>query len=135
MITDANTYLSNAQAITATAASTEYYNNGGEGGGDPGPFLVFKTTDAFNTLTTLTVDVQCHENSSFGSGIRTIASLGAIPLASLKANKILGAIRIPADHEQYIRSYYTVGGSNPTTGKITAFVTYAAPVGVAITNA
>jgi hypothetical protein len=135
MITDKNTYLSDAQAITGTAASTEYLNCGAAGGGEPGPYVVFRVTQVFNTLTTLTVDLQCHEDSAFSTGTRTIASLGAVPLASLTANTIIGALKIPANHEQYIRAYYTVGGSNPSTGTISAFVTYDLPVGVAITNA
>ena len=135
MITDANTYLSNAQALTATAVSTEYYNCGAEGGGEPGAYLVVRVTQVFNTLTTLTVDLQCHEDSAFSTGTRTIVSLGAIPLAALTVNTVLGAIRLPANHEQYLRAYYTVGGSNPSTGTISAFFTHDAPVGVAITNA
>ena len=30
---------------------------------------------------------------------------------------------LPDDFEQYIRLYFTVGGSNATAGKVTAFVT------------
>lgn len=129
MITDENLYISKAQAITASAASTEYIDLGAAGDalGQPIQF-VFNITESFNTLTSLTFAIQCHEDSSFSTGTKTIASF-SVALAQLTANSRAGVITLPPGCERYVRGYYTVVGSNPSTGKITAFVAQGVPVG------
>jgi hypothetical protein len=129
MITDKNLYLSEDQAITASAASTEYIDLGAAGDaiGRPMQIAVNCTAD-FNTLTSLTIALQCHEDSGFSTGTKTIAS-ASVALAQLVDNTRVAVITIPPSCERYIRMYYTVVGSNPSTGKLTSFVTSGVPVG------
>jgi hypothetical protein len=130
-IVDNNAVLSDAQAITASAASTEYYDQLAKGTAvGQQLWAVFATgTAAFNTLTDLTISVQCHEDTGFSTGTKTLATSGAIVLASLTANKMLWAVPIPPTVERYIRFYYTVNGSNPSTGAITGYLTAQPNVG------
>lgn len=133
MIFDAQTLFSDGQAVTATAASTNTIDLGATGtpyGGsalvrDPGkgckvPISV-TVTEAFATLTSLTISVETDDNTGFSSAA-TVFTTTAIPVATL----VLGysvpmLIEIPeGTKERYVRLKYTVGGSIATAGKITA---------------
>lgn len=129
MILDNQTLFSNAQAITATAASTNVIDLApiasgvvldiGVGSDVP---LFIQVVEAFNNLTSLTVAVQVDDNSSFSSPT-TVMTTAAIPLASLLAGYKFNLDRIPRlTNERYVRIYYTVAGTAPTTGKVTAGV-------------
>jgi hypothetical protein len=132
IIDDFNTF-SRLQAITATAPSADTIDLGPLGGvpnanlvqnigiGEPS-YLVIRVGQVFNTLTSLTVDVQTDDAIGFGSPI-VLATTGAIPLAQLTANTVVRIIPLPpANYERYIRLNYTVTGTNPTTGTIDAFI-------------
>lgn len=129
MILDRQTLLSDRQAITATAGSTDQIDLSPRGSGivrDIGPGvnipLFAQVVETFNNLTSLTVSLQVDEDSAFGSP-KTVATTPAIPLASLVAG-----YKIPIDYiprgtdERYMRLLYTVAGTAPTTGRITAGV-------------
>lgn len=120
MLFDAKLLLSNQQAITATAPSTDVIDTGsekdvGKGGCVP---LVIQVTEDFNTLTSLAVAIQTDSDSAFGSP-KTLATV-TILLADLKAGYISPVITLPQGCERYIRLNYTVAGTAPTTGKVTA---------------
>lgn len=120
MLFDAKLLLSNQQAITATAPSTDVIDTGsekdvGKGGCVP---LVIQVTEDFNTLTSLAVAIQTDSDSAFGSP-KTLATV-TIVLADLKAGYITPVITLPQGCERYIRLNYTVAGTAPTTGKVTA---------------
>jgi hypothetical protein len=121
MHTDANTYMSDGQAITASAASTEYIDVQNAGLGIDGPWVVVRTTEAFATLTSLTVAVETDSATNFGTK-RILFSSGAIATANLTINKELVKFQLPHDCRRYIRIYYTVAGTNASAGKVTAFV-------------
>lgn len=134
MILDNQTLLSNAQAIVATAGSTNQIDLSPRGAGivnDIGngiqvPIMV-QVVEAFNTLTSLTVSLQVDEDSAFGSP-KTVATTPAIPLASLVAGYLFNLDYIPRGaNERYMRLLYTVAGTAPTTGKITAGVSLSGP--------
>lgn len=134
MLLDRQAQFSNRQAITASAASTDYINlqpkgkrphSGGGvwtniGIGNAVPLLV-QVTDAFTGGTSVAVSVQTDDNPSFSSP-KTVLQTAAIPVADLKAG-----YRFPLDDlptgtdEQYVRIYYIVVGT-PTAGTITASV-------------
>lgn len=135
MLLDENTLFSDDQAITATAASTNYMDlQAGStppaapaalvqkiGGGNDIPLLVQVTAD-FATLTSLTVSIEVDDNTSFSSAT-TVASTHAVPAASLVAGYQFPLVTIPNTvNERYVRLKYTVGGSNATAGTITASV-------------
>ncbi|MGR4041509.1 Bbp16 family capsid cement protein [Pseudomonas sp. 910_21] len=122
MLFDAKLLMSNAQAITASAASTDVIDRGdnkdvGRAGDIP---LVIQVVEAFNTLTSLTVELQTDDNSAFSSP-RSLYSV-VIPLADLKLGYQAPVITLPQKTERFLRLNYTVTGTAPTQGKITAGV-------------
>jgi hypothetical protein len=140
MIISMQDLLSDDQAITASAASTNYIDRGAMGtppatgviapvsiyndfgGGRPLPLLFQVTGEAFATLTSLKVALQGDSSSGFGSAV-TIIESGAIAAASLIVGYRFAPMVVPMNcPHRYIRAYYTVAGSNATAGKITACV-------------
>jgi hypothetical protein len=135
MLLDEQALFSDQQAITATAVSTNYMNLGTPATtpGAPAPLVrdmggankievLVQVTEAFATLTSLTVTVEVDDNSAFSSA-KTVASTGAVAVADLTAGKVLPiTILPPGTDEQYIRLNYTVTGSSATAGKITSGV-------------
>jgi hypothetical protein len=108
MLLDQQALFSAAQAITATAASTNVIDTGsskdvGKYGDIP---LLIQVVEAFNTLTSLTVTVQTDDNSSFSSATDVISMV--IPLASLTVGYKTPVITLPMKLERYIRLNYTV---------------------------
>lgn len=128
MLLDNTLVFSEEQAITASAASTNYIDQSAAGDAYGALWLVAKVDVDFATLTSLTIGVQTDSASNFSSAV-TLASTGAVAAASLTEGEYVCCFRLPADCKRYIRLYYTVGGSNATAGKITAFLTAAAPIG------
>lgn len=129
MIFDRQTLLSDAQAITATAASTNAIDLGpigtgmvrdiGKGRATP---LMIQVVEDFNNLTSLAVALQVDNDAAFGSP-KTVWS-STIALADLKAGKVIVPEFITrGTDERYMRLNYTVTGTAPTTGKVTAGVT------------
>lgn len=136
MILDATTQFSNAQAITATAASTNIIDLGATGTvygaaaaitRDIGRGAVIplenRVVETFNNLTSLTISIETDDNTGFSSAA-TIWTSPAYVLADLATGaKHLLPDSIPVGaNERYMRLKYTVVGTAPTTGKITAGV-------------
>jgi hypothetical protein len=133
MIFSKELLLSDDQAITATAASTNHIDLGangtphgaaaalgyGPGEGRPVPLEVI-VTEAFNNLTSLTVALQYDDNDSFSSPVTVKDQV--VLLADLTVGKnIFPDLYLPADiNQRYWRLNYTVSGTDPTTGQITA---------------
>lgn len=142
MIFDTQTRFSNAQAITASAASTNVidllaagipYGHTGAVTRDLGvnsdmseADLLIQVVTTFATATSVKVAVQTDDNSSFSSAT-TILETEAIPIASLVAGYVFNIDEFPfLTRERYVRLYYTVAGSDATAGAITAGVVAAA---------
>jgi hypothetical protein len=135
MIFDAQGLFSNAQAITADAGSTDVIDLGATGTPYGGSALVrdvgkgkeipisITVTEAFNNLTSLQISVQTDDNSGFSSAATRVLT-EAIPLASLALGYQVQAIAYLPEgtKERYVRLYYDITGTAPTTGKITAGV-------------
>lgn len=120
MLLDQQAIFSAAQAITATAASTNTIDTGsskdsGKGGDVP---LLIQVVEAFNNLTSLTVTVQTDDNTAFSSPTDVLSLV--VPVASLTVGYKTPVITLPMKMERYIRLNYTVTGTAPTTGKVTA---------------
>lgn len=134
MILDNQTLLSDAQAITADAGSTNQIDLSPRASGvirDIGPGqnvpLLIQVVEAFNNLTSLVVSVQVDEDSAFGSPT-TVVSTAAIPLAQLVAGYAFNLDYVPRlSNERYMRLFYDITGTAPTTGKITAGVNLSGP--------
>ena len=134
MILDTSLVLSDAQGITASAASANVIDLGPTGtpfganaplGRDIGRGrdidLAVSVRQTFATLTSLTVAVQTSPDNATWT---TIASGAAVPLASLVAGyqfKVPGEIP-EGTNARYLRLYYTVAGSAATAGQISAAV-------------
>ncbi|CAH1462942.1 Uncharacterised protein [Klebsiella pneumoniae] len=123
MLLDQQALFSAAQAITATAASTNVIDTGsnkdvGKYGDIP---LLIQVVEGFNNLTSLTVTVQTDDNSAFSSAADVLSM--TIPLASLVLGYKSPVITLPMKMERYIRLNYTVTGTAPTTGKVSAGIT------------
>lgn len=122
MLFDKKLLMSNAQAITASAASTDVIDRGDQkdvGRAADIPLCIL-VVEAFNTLTSLTIEVQADDNSGFSSP-RILFSV-IVPLADLKLGYQTPVITLPQKTERYLRLNYTVTGTAPTTGKVTAGV-------------
>ncbi|WP_223513970.1 Bbp16 family capsid cement protein [Pseudomonas sp. GL-R-26] len=122
MLFDAKLLMSSAQAITASAVSTDTIDRGDTkdvGRAADIPILV-QVVEAFNTLTSLTVELQTDDNSAFSTP-RSLFSV-VVPLADLKLGYQIPVITLPQKTERFLRLNYTVTGTVPTLGKVTAGV-------------
>ena len=133
MIVDDTLVLSDHQAITATARSTNIIDLGAAGTAFGHSAAVARDvgkathipmnvaiTEVFNNLTSLRVDLQVDDDVAFGSA-KTVASRTYL-LADIDATTQLD---FPAElpvgtDERYLSLLYTVTGTAPTTGKVFA---------------
>jgi hypothetical protein len=130
MILSAQQLFSDDQAITATAISTNVIDLGAAdtpyggvaalkqdvGKGVPVPVLV-QVTEAFNTLTSLTITLETGATTSLG----TVLNSEVVTLANLIVGKQTFMQFLPNGvTSRYLGVRYTVTGSNPTLGKVTA---------------
>lgn len=131
MIFSAQQTFSENQAITGSAASTNYIDLGETGTpplgnqldrdvgkGQPVP-IECVVTEAFNNLTNLTISVQVADNDSFTSATTVLDQ--TIVRADLVAGKNLAFQFLPNGTDQrYLRLNYTVSGTAPSTGALYA---------------
>lgn len=135
MILDNTLVLSDEQAITATALSTNVIDLGAAGtpygastalSADMGIgqriALNVGVTAAFNNLTSLKISLETDDNAGMTSA-KEVASRTYL-LAEINSAKQLEfpAALIEGVDERYVALRYTVTGTAPTTGKITAAV-------------
>lgn len=133
MIFSKKSQFSDAQAITATAISENVIelNEAGTphngvtnmgyriGDGTPIPLLI-QITETFDNATSITVAFESGSTTSLG----TIEVEQTIALADLVAGKQFNIDKIPTHVDnRYIGLRYTVTGTAPTAGKITAALT------------
>lgn len=136
MLGDRTLLFSDGQAITATAASTNVIDLGATGTvyGASSPIvrelgfgteaeMVVTVTQSFNNLTSLTISLETDDNAAFSTP-NTVWTSPAYTLAQVATGaKYLLPDAIPAGvNERYLRLKYTVAGTAPTLGKITAGV-------------
>lgn len=120
MILDKDNLFSNAQAITATAVSTNVIDLGAPNvGRGTNLDIVASVVEAFNNATSMSVTLQSDDNEAFSSP-RNVLVGETTALANLTAGADLSIGRVPPVAERYIRLNYTVVGTAPTTGKVTA---------------
>lgn len=137
MIMDRTLLFSDRQAITATATSTNLVDLGATGTvyGASAPMvrdvgigeaipLHCGVTESFNNLTSLIISIEVDDNAAFTSA-KIVFTSPTYALADLAAGKTkLLPQHLPVGtNERYVRLRYTVAGTAPTTGRITAGVT------------
>lgn len=121
MLLDKNAILSEDQAVTSTAASTNTIDNKAAGNAVPGGlFVVVRATEAFAGSTKVVIDIQTAAASNFSSASTLISH--TYLAADLAAPKTLFVAAMPAGMKRYVRAYYTVTGTG-TAGKLTCFLT------------
>jgi len=121
MLLDKNAILSEDQAVTSTAASTNTIDNKAAGNAVPGGlFVVVRATEAFAGATKVVIDIQTAAASNFSSASTLISQ--TYLAADLAAPKTLFVAAMPAGMKRYVRAYYTVTGTG-TAGKLTCFLT------------
>ncbi len=135
MIFSINQEFSDDQAITATAISTNVLDLGlpGTPQGAFGPLnqdigkgnmipILVQVTEAFNTLTSLTITIEVSAAAGLTSPV--VLATETILLADLVVGKQMFNQVIPngAD-KQFLGVRYTVTGTPPTLGKIQAGIT------------
>lgn len=124
-IVDNNLYMSDAQAVTASAASTNVLDlatatrNIGNGQAIELVVQVATTVAASGGASNVTFSLDdSADNSSFAV---VVASM-AIPKATLVAGYEALRIRLPLGLRRYIRVYYTVDTNNLTAGAFNAYL-------------
>lgn len=121
MIIDKFNQVSDAQAVTASAASTDVIDFGQA---NPNSGLNANTTLAITVdetataagAATVTFSLQ---DSADNSTFTDVAVTGAVPKASLAAGAQV-LIPMPSKHRRYVRAYYTVATGPLTAGKFSA---------------
>lgn len=134
MILDKTLTFSENQALTATAisenviqipeAGTVYGESAplsrNLGPGEEIPILI-QVTEDFDNLTSLTITLETADNEALSTNNEVIFSTGAIPLAKLIAG-YRTPVRVLPDFvlRDFVGLRYTVAGTAPTAGKVTA---------------
>jgi hypothetical protein len=127
MILDNQALFSDAQPITATAASTNTIDFGPispaiktfDAGKGREVALLVQVVEDFNNLTSLQIDLELDTTTTFTPD--KVIPLATATLAQLKAGMQIARDDLPRGITmQYGRLKYTVSGTAPTTGKITA---------------
>lgn len=119
--------FSEDQAITATADSENiiFLGKGREVAfGNPVPLMAVIKED-FNNLTTLKVAVYTAETEDMADAVELASS--TVAAANLTKGKMIPLVFMPTGNKGYVRLKYTVSGSAPTTGKVSAYLTDAIP--------
>lgn len=125
MIIDAHCLFSDAQAVSADAASTNYMDLGVARNlfdGEPLAVVIQVDVAADGTTTDETYEFQIEtdDNTSFSSPTDLLAH--SIGYASLTAGSVhVLPIPVGAAVERYLRVYYNVGGTTPSI-TVTAFL-------------
>lgn len=123
MFIDAQNLFSDAQSLTATAASTNVIDLKAErklGTGEPMAVVIVFDVALAGTTPTFAAALQSDSADSFGSA----ATVATSPTLSAAAAGYKLVLPIPPGiaTESYVRLYYTLGGTSPTA-TVTAFLT------------
>lgn len=123
MFIDAENEFSAAQAVTASAASTNVVDLGvaRRGAGEPLKIAagVQTTLASAGQTATMSVKLQSDDNSSFSSPTTHFTS-DAIAEADLVAGYQFDLPLVPDEVGRYLRLYYTVANENFTSGNMDA---------------
>jgi hypothetical protein len=126
MIKDAKLVYSDAQAVTASAASASVLDH--QAAGDALGMelylvvLVDTTADSAGDAATVQVALQTSSDEAFTSPV-TLIETAAIAQASVTAGAYLVKAKLPIGLLRYSRVYFTIGTENLTAGKFDAFLT------------
>ena len=125
MILDTDNVYSAAQALTASAASTDLIDHGADrnlGIGEPLIAVIQVTValDDTNSDETYAAVVQTDDNASFSSAT-TVATFPTMTRADAAGTRYVAPIPPDTVFERYSRVYYTLGGTSPS-GTVDAWI-------------
>jgi len=134
MLNDSLLQLSDAQAVTATAVSTNTIDLSVSrdigAGNDVYATFGVDVSAASGGASTVTFDVISASNAALSAGVTVLVSSGAIGKADLVAGRAPISICIPQSAlttlpigQRYLGVRYTVGTANLTAGSFTANIT------------
>lgn len=128
---DGDCTFSNGQAVTATAIYTNVIDMNASANalkdlgilGQP-MYLIVQCTEAFATATSVTITLESDSTANLATSATVHATSGAVLIAALTVGATPLKIQVPeaATYERYLGLRYTVGGSNATAGKFSAFL-------------
>lgn len=135
MIMDRTLLLSDAQPVTATTTSTNVIDFGATGTPYGAPVAINReigvaevplyvgAVESFNNLTSLTISIETDTTAAFAAPTTVFVSPTYLPAQLQSGAKYLLPDSFPiGTNQRYARLRYTVVGTAPTTGKITAGV-------------
>lgn len=128
-ILDIQNEFSDAQAVTASAASTNVIDLSSAkqlgAGGVPIYLEVRVNTTTDSTNDTATIDIALEGSNTEGSGYVQLLQSDQFTIAQSTAGTVLMRAPLPANATayRYLRVYYTIGTQNLTAGKFDAFLT------------
>ena len=132
---DARAEFSSAQAVTATAISTNVMNLKGTGlapnatenlGAPAITYLVIVATQAAAAAGAATVvaSLESADTAALSTNPKVHYATGALALADMTAGAVLAVVPLPAgDYKQYLGVRYTVATGPLTAGAFNAFLT------------
>ncbi len=122
MILDTQALLSDDQAITGTADSTNIIEMPKRSADGTPLRLLVLVTETFVGGTSVAIDLETDALAAFGSPA-DIANIAAIAVGTLVEGYKVNIPFMPRDNEEFIRLEYTVIGS-PSAGKFTAGIIF-----------
>lgn len=127
MYVDAQNLFSDAQAVTAAAASTNIVDLGvaRDLGTGQDVYLVVSCDVAMTDSgsdSTLAVILESDNDVAFGS-VDTSQSIGTFAAVSAAGTRLIAKLAPGTINSRYIRVYYTPGNGNLSAGSFTAFLT------------
>jgi hypothetical protein len=128
MIHDAHNLFSDAQALTAAAASTNLIDLGAvrDLGNGENLYIVLSVDVALadtGSNSTVTVDLQTDDNASFSSNAtgQTLFTIAAVAAAG---TVYIARIQPGGANERYIRLFYTMNNGDLSAGSVTAEIVH-----------
>lgn len=124
MIIDKALQVSDAQAVTASAASTDVIDTGvaNRSIGDVTSLAAVITVDEAATAAGAATVTFSLQDSADNSTFTDVVASAAIGKAALTAGKQAAVFKLPSNLRRYIRVYYTVATGPLTAGKFSAQV-------------
>lgn len=119
MLIDLNLVLSSAQAVTASAASTNVVDQGTQTDAVAlGLWVEFLVNTVFTSNgATIAFSLQTATDEAFSSPV-TLFSTAAVAVASLVAGYRVARVKVPLGALRFLRGYYTVASGPAAGGKV-----------------
>ena len=119
MILDQENIMAEGQAISASAASTDYINQNAAGDSYESLWFVIRSAAAGTGTGTIVFKLQTATDADFTSPTDLFTSQ-SFTGSEISANSFLVKVRVPVGAQQYLRAYFEV--TDTATGTFDAFL-------------